>query len=332
MVAMKRKTGILEGLRPSWLRGGHSRASKGSRTSLLDLDGNIRFEAVGDVSAVLEEAIRRGVTLDRLDLRGADLRGVRIVATSKCEWVYLDGADLSSADLRGARIERANLVGAKFVESRLSGAVIRSVNAMRADLRRADLSGSQLTLVGMSDVVADGADLSGCRMDTVGLSGASLVRASLARTRLKDMAYSGGFNRADLAEADMNAMEAEGPVPFIKATLNGANLSAACLREAVFLDASLDHCSMAYADLQGARFERAHCVGMDATGADLRSAVFMDANLDFGVLEGADLRQAKMLMASAEQLNANGALLDGASVRSDAEGIDPLFAGGRNVR
>jgi uncharacterized protein YjbI with pentapeptide repeats len=39
-----------------------------------------------------------------IDLRGADLRGVRIVPGGERGWVYMDGADLSGADLRGARI------------------------------------------------------------------------------------------------------------------------------------------------------------------------------------------------------------------------------------
>ena len=283
------------------------------RTALRDLDGRTMFESEtygSSLGATLEEAIQRGVALERIDLRGADLRGVRIVAPNARGWVYMDGADLSGADLRGARITRANLVGADLSDAQMSGASLHSVNAMDAVLERVDLSGADLRFVGMNGVRAVDADLSGCFMDTVGFGGASLVRAKLSRSRMVHFDHTGGFNRANLSYADLGGVQAEGPVPFIQASLLHADLSGATLPGAIFIESTLRLCTMVSADLTAARFERACCEGVDAVAVDLRRASMVDANFDRARLDGADLRGARIRRISTDRAVVEGIRLD----------------------
>lgn len=283
------------------------------RSVLRDLDGRVLFvsrSSAGTLCTTLEEAIEHGVALERVDLRGADLRGARISAPGERQWVYLDGADLSGADLRGAQIARVNLVGARLSDARMSGASLRSVNAMDAVLDRVDLSGADLRFVDMSGIRALDADFSGCFMDTVGFSEASLIRADLSRSRIAHFDHTGGFNRANLSYADLGAVQADGPVPFIQAMLLSANLSNAHLPGAAFIESTLNQCTMASADLSAARFEKASCEGADATGADLRRASIIDVNLDRANLEDADLRGARIRRISTDRTAVAGIRLD----------------------
>jgi len=283
------------------------------RTVLRDLDGRVLFESMapgGSLRTTLEEAILRGVSLQRIDLRGADLRGARIVAPSDREWVYMDGADLSGAALSGAEIARANLIGADLSDARMPGASLRRVNAMDAALHRTDLSGAELSFVGMSGVHAMDLDLSACVMDSVAFNEARLVRADLSRSRILRFDHTGGFNRADLSYADLGCVEADGPVPFIQAKLLSANLADARLPGAVFIESLLDQCTMASAHLAASRFERASCEGVDAAGSDLRRASIVDANFDRANLESADLRGARIRRISTERAAVSGIRID----------------------
>lgn len=283
------------------------------RTVLRDLDGRVLFESMapsGTLRATLEEAILRGVSLQRIDLRGADLRGARIVAPSEREWIYMDGADLSGADLSGAEITRANLIGADLSDARMTGASLRRVNAMDAALHRTDLSGAELSFVGMSGIRAMDVDLSACVMDSVAFNEARLVRADLSRSRIARFDHTGGFNRADLSYADLGCVEADGPVPFIQAKLLSANLADARLPGAVFIESLLNQCTMASAHLAASRFERASCEGVDAAGSDLRRASIVDANFDRANLESADLRGARIRRISTERAAVGGIRID----------------------
>lgn len=307
-----RQSGVLEALLrgSGWVCRAQRAPSTSSTAQLVDLDGKVRFESKGGLAAALEGAIKQGVRLERLDLRGADLRGARIEPANDRSWVYLESSDFSGADLRGAHIGRANLVGADLSDARMTNCDLHTVNAMGAVLRRTDLSGSSLTMVGMGGVDGEEVDFSGCRLDTVGFSSAHLLRARFSRSRLENFDRSGGFNHADLSYADLSSVVADGQVPFIRTVLRGADLSGSNLRGAVFLDSTLDLCVMVSADLQGARLERVSCIGVDAVGADLRSAEIDAVNFDIAKLERVDLRGARVLRISMDQAVLDDMLFD----------------------
>lgn len=94
----------------------------------------------------------------RLDMRDADLRGVRARAARFAEAVMtdvkLDYADLGEADFTNARLRKASLSGAWLRAATFSGASLRYVNLSRAQLRDADLGTADL-----EHAILDGAEV-----------------------------------------------------------------------------------------------------------------------------------------------------------------------------
>lgn len=80
------------------------------------------------VSLCIEKAVAEGVALDRLVLRGADLRRSN-----------LDGGRFRGADLRGCDFTSANLADCDLSHADLSGATLIDTCLAEADLRQADL-------------------------------------------------------------------------------------------------------------------------------------------------------------------------------------------------
>ncbi|MEW5724408.1 MAG: pentapeptide repeat-containing protein [Thermodesulfobacteriota bacterium] len=74
---------------------------------------------------------------DRVDLRGADLKGADLGRAD------LAGLDLREADLSGAYLRGADLAGAHLGRARLRGADLRGACLRGADLRAADLRGTE---------------------------------------------------------------------------------------------------------------------------------------------------------------------------------------------
>jgi uncharacterized protein YjbI with pentapeptide repeats len=115
-----------------------------------------------------------------LDLREADLAGIKIerrdiLGKIKLGWVNLEGANLREADLRGLDLEEAtNLSGAILVEANLAGVklVIADLSMSRmvktklagADLSEANLHEADITRADLSHAILGGtfvAELSG---------------------------------------------------------------------------------------------------------------------------------------------------------------------------
>jgi len=125
-------------------------------------------------------------------LRGADLSGIHVVASSGAvprlcgldlSGASLVAADLDGADLSGARLTGANLSNASLADTDLTGADLRGASFFGANLLRVDLSG-QLTAeeVAACDRLGDadvgkGADLAGADFSSANLTNATLSEA-----------------------------------------------------------------------------------------------------------------------------------------------------------
>ncbi len=96
----------------------------------------------------VQDLLRRGRSLQRADLRGANLNGL----------------DFDSADLRDAKLAEADLSGCNF--------------------RRADLRGASLWKANLKNVSFEEARLEGADMDFAQLDGATFLKARLKKTIL----------------------------------------------------------------------------------------------------------------------------------------------------
>jgi uncharacterized protein YjbI with pentapeptide repeats len=121
----------------------------------------------------------------RLDLRDADLSGVRLRG-ARLDQADLRGARLIGADLAGTRLQEANLAGAHLIRANLddarigggslAGALLCSASARRATLVRCDLTG---------------ANLAGADLEQANLSHGRLAGAILDHTKLVDVEFDG---------------------------------------------------------------------------------------------------------------------------------------------
>lgn len=121
----------------------------------------------------------------RLDLRDADLSGVRLRG-AQLDQADLRGARLIGADLAGTRLQEANMAGAHLIRANLddvrlgggllSGALLCSASGRRATLVRCDLTG---------------ANLAGADLERANLSHARLAGAVLDHTKLVDVEFDG---------------------------------------------------------------------------------------------------------------------------------------------
>ena len=155
------------------------------------------------IKETIEDAIRKGISLNEADLRGADLtyadlRGADLsganLKDAYLNGTILNGADLRGADLSGAKFNCADLMGANLNNVNLSGADLRGANLNKINLRGADLSGASLHNVSLSEALLHGADLSGAVLMDANLNGSILHNANLNGAIL---------HRADLMRADL---------------------------------------------------------------------------------------------------------------------------------
>jgi len=103
--------------------------------------------------ANLTDANLSGLSLDQIDITGADLRGAN-----------LQNTDLTQATLNGADFQGANLAGATLDQSEAQG----------ADFRDADLSGASAVQT----------DLTGANLDDASLGGADFSQATFSGTAM----------------------------------------------------------------------------------------------------------------------------------------------------
>lgn len=157
-----------------------------------------------------------------LDLRGADLRKVRLIGLPLTrmrggliadEWVLatdhqrdMAGVHLEGADLRGAYLEGAGLCGAHLEGSDLRGACLEKADLRGAHLAGADLRGAHLEGANLSEAYLDGnenfpkpADLRMAFFDnTTKLAGISLGDGTYGFVPLADL----NWGSANLTEVD----------------------------------------------------------------------------------------------------------------------------------
>jgi hypothetical protein len=75
----------------------------------------------------------------RRDLKGTDLRGLRLVAKAQLEYVDLEGSNLERAVLTGANLEGAMLKDAVLTNADLGGTCLEGVDLNGADIYNANL-------------------------------------------------------------------------------------------------------------------------------------------------------------------------------------------------
>lgn len=117
------------------------RAHTGEVLQVASRDGAGRVLAFLSDLGLLSEI---GLTLEEMDLRGAELKGADLSGTT-LEDVDLRGADLEGALLRGMELEGIDLRGADLKRADLRDVVVEESDLGGADLAGADLRGADLT-------------------------------------------------------------------------------------------------------------------------------------------------------------------------------------------
>ena len=129
------------------------------------------------VKEALLEAHRRGLSLQHVDLRGADLSGITLTNTNlkgaELSKANLSGANLSESNLNNANMSHADLSQAKLIKAQLAMSIFNSAklietdlsysfaakaNFTKADLSRANLSNATVSGAILNDTVLAGAD------------------------------------------------------------------------------------------------------------------------------------------------------------------------------
>jgi hypothetical protein len=170
-------------------------------TVLPRLDGKRKgsvLQFLYELSLLYENSI---ISLEKADLRGADLRGAD-----------LEGIDLSEANLEGATLEYADLI-----KAHLEYAHLRKAHLEYAHLREAHL---------------EGVDLREAHLKEANLKNANLESANLSEANL-EYAYLEGIN---LSDADMSGANLKG---IIDITIEELEKSALSLKGATMPDGSI---------------------------------------------------------------------------------------------
>jgi uncharacterized protein YjbI with pentapeptide repeats len=235
--------------------------------------------------ASIEQRVRKGEDLSRMDLRQVNLSGAKLAGAklgradlegANLENVDLSGADLSGASLREAFMAGANLEGALLKKTDLDGAVLRMARLKKADLSRANLEGTNL----------EGADLEKAKFKYAQLDSANLTTAILTGAN---------FSQADLDSACLAGVQAE------RANFSRASLANASLDDAQFKDAIMDESVLRAASLRRTNFQ-----GASLVEADLEKSV-----CDAADFSRADLRRARFPLAVFRQTTIDSARVFG---------------------
>lgn len=178
------------------------------------------------------------------------------------------GRDLSEAELVAVSLYGANLRGARFRMANLYCSDLRGADASHADFTRADLRGVSFAGARLNRAQMNAADMRSAAM-AVSNEAKGLVVVRHPRRRPPDADLRSGMF------ADGGRFSAD----FSDASLVGARLEGANLKNADFRGAVLTGAHLAGARLEGARFDSAVLTGVDLTrvqlsGADLGGALF----------------------------------------------------------
>ena len=214
-----------------------------------------------DVEAVIEaiasrskQRVDRERQVDfRLDLRGANLRGLQVLKAD------MSRAYFQTSNLAGAYFVDTDLSDAFFTEADLSGAVFMNVNFVTTRFWNAKLSGATL----------QGDDMHKASLQLADLSNANLLRADLSDAFLGHAVLTNAY----LEGANLNRAS------FLGADLSGACLVMADLSQADFLDADLSDADLSDADLTGVEFSSG-----PQTARGMRQAQLDEAKADPGNL------------------------------------------------
>lgn len=145
----------------------------------------------------------------RLDLRGADLRGVDLhqldLKGAKLDGAYLQGSDLRQAQLQGAVLTGARLQGADLTEARLQGADLWKAWLQGADLGEALVQGAALAKARLHGAYLWGAQLQCASLEFARLQGATLGRSGLQGANLPNASLQG----ASFSELRMTERQVE---------------------------------------------------------------------------------------------------------------------------
>lgn len=271
----------------------------------------IRHKETGAVLAEVPADALVDTNLAGRDLRGADLRGVKMLR------VNLAGANLAQADLSGARLDRVVLNGANLTGTRWRGALLFSALAEGANFTDADLSEMRsgrsttissglwlyLILFPLINLAIDGVRGKlnrGTVMAYLPFIGIGIFGAWLRERKLqKELGASGPYH--------LRLLEDDQPVEgnMSAAALVNANLENAVMKHYVLTGANLSG-----ARLRGAALRYANLTAANLTGCDLRGANLHGADLPSANLAGADLRGANLSAALMAGANVNGAVYD----------------------
>jgi uncharacterized protein YjbI with pentapeptide repeats len=190
-----------------------------------------------------------------------------------------DGASLQQtsfelAELSGATFRNAVAPGASFLNARMGA---------KGNLPGASFAGSTTSLVG---AVFIGADVSGASFQSADLSGAAFNRA---------LAVGTDFNSVKAPNAVFNGAHIYGDS---RAFDSARNLQGVDFGDAVLAgDANQGGFDLSGADLTGAKFDGAQCIGCNFTGATLDGASFSDAYLLGAVFSSATLPRVNLFGA-----------------------------------
>ena len=150
----------------------------------LARDGRVAM----DVQEVMNAIVRLSQDprqIERLDLSGANLMGVRLEEVNLSRAI-LDGTAWGGASLAGVNLSNTSLNDARFSACGSEMAIHRA-KMCRADLTDAKLHGVRLVRVDLSDAILDGANLSWATLIRTDMTGASLTKTVLDGAHFSDV-------------------------------------------------------------------------------------------------------------------------------------------------
>lgn len=138
------------------------------------------------VREAVEEAIRRKLILFAVDLRGADLTGLKLNGGTFEQATFananLKGATINGCDLKESDFTQANLKGVNLGSNSMEQAIFRQANAEGADFSRSFLSFSDFQNANLK-----GADFSNAHLTNADFTGADLTGATMTGAKLTDV-------------------------------------------------------------------------------------------------------------------------------------------------
>lgn len=279
----------VEGARPPpaadvvWRADGHGRASSFSR---LDLRGrDLRGLRLDDV------------TLVECDLRGARLDGAR---ASDCLLLHCDLADvawprghlrdtrfigcrLDRLDATGLRAERGRWLHCDAPASRWPGAHLAEVVVQDGDWRDADLEGAILERAVMGALRLERARCTAVAASRCSWTGCDMTGSSWSRAGLAGCVFADGAPPGDWRDSRLSQV-----------SLRGADLRASRWSRARLESVDLSEADLRQADLRDLEGTGVHALRADLRGADLRGASFGQGLWLAADLRGADLRGTRL--------------------------------------